>query len=288
MLKTPLITIIEQNLHYIFLQQEAGTKSNVTFSEKSETIENVGDTIKTTKINQKEKDPWSLELFEEKQPITRTDSELSNTSVLITNQGIHLIQQPQTATISEILNKPKLLRKEAKLKRSLSQPQFCNSGKLRKSNILQMGRKLSLTYSNNSLIDTETYESTFYLYSVLWACVVMLFWKNVMLLPLLPVPILFYIIKHLGLYLGLWNYLYEKFLAVFDILSAWCEERHDALVPVPIRGLYKVVHKVNTTLKTGVKGSIDTVASCVVIFGLIVFLICASIFIALQVKIKQR
>lgn len=141
-----------------------------------------------------------------------------------------------------------------------------------------------MSYSNNSLIDTETYESTFYLYSVLWACVVMLFWKNVMLLPLLPVPILFYIIKHIGFYLGLWSYLYEKFHDVFKVLSAWCEQRHDALVPVPIRGLYRVVHKVNTTLKTGVKDSIDTVASCVVIFGLIVFLICASIFIALQVK----
>lgn len=176
-----------------------------------------------------------------------------------------------------------MLGKDARLKRSLSQPQFGNSGKLRKSNILQLGRKLSLSYSNNSLIDTETYESTFYLYSVLWACVVMLFWKNVMLLPLLPVPILFYIIKHIGAYLGLWSYLYERFQGIFKIFSAWCEQRHDALVPVPIRGIYRIIHKVNMTLKTGVKDSIDTVASCVVIFGLIVFLICTSIFIALQV-----
>ncbi|KAJ8945745.1 hypothetical protein NQ318_012067 [Aromia moschata] len=265
------------------IERETGAKPNVVkFSEKPEKIETVGDTISATKTNQKQSDPWSLELFEDKAPITRTDSELSNTSVLITNQGIHLIQQPQSATISEILNKPKLIKTEAKLKRSLSQPQF-HSGKLRKSNILKLSRKLSLSYSNNSLVDSENYESTFYLYSVLWACVIMLFWKNVMLLPLLPVPILFYIVKHLGLYLGLWSYLYEKMSNVVDVISDWCQERHDALVPVPIRGLYRVVHKINTILKTGIKDSIDTVASCVVIFGLIVFLICASIFIVLQI-----
>mgnify|MGYP005983690431 FL=1 len=66
-------------------------------------------------------------------------------------------------------------------------------------------------------------------------------------------------------------------------INDWCNERHDALVPVPIRGLYRVVHKINTFLKTSVKESIDTVASCVVILGLIIFLTCASIFIAVQV-----
>nr|CAI5868777.1 unnamed protein product [Callosobruchus analis] len=73
------------------------------------------------------------------------------------------------------------------------------------------------------------------------------------------------------------------FMDIFHTVKAWCEERHDALVPVPIRGLYRVIHRTNTVLKMSINDSIDTVASCVVIFGLIVFLICASIFIALQI-----
>ncbi|CAH2011236.1 unnamed protein product [Acanthoscelides obtectus] len=184
--------------------------------------------------------------------------------------------------INELL-KPAVRNKDKILKRSISQPQLLKSStKLHKGAILSLGKKLSLSYSNSSLI-SESYGSTFYLYTVLWLCIMMLFWKNTMLLPLLPVPILFYMLKHLGIYLGLWNYLYNKVMDVFRIVKAWCEERHDALVPVPIRGLYRVIHRTNTVLKMSISDSIDTFASLVVILGLIVFLICASIFIALQI-----
>jgi predicted PurR-regulated permease PerM len=226
----------------------------------------VGDRAST---KSKSKDPYSLELFEEDKAdrLKRTDSELSNASVLITNQGIHLISKPQK-----------------ELKRSLSQPQFFSGARLKgRSSLLNLNRRISYKGSTQSLLDTEKYESTFYLYSVLWACVIMLFWKNIILLPLLPLPILLYCIKHAGKYFGLWNWLYERLQNAIIAVNNWCNERHDALVPVPIRGLYRVVHKVNIFMKTSIKESIDTVASCVVIFGLIIFLTCASIFIVFQI-----
>ncbi|XP_072383080.1 transmembrane protein 245 [Diabrotica undecimpunctata] len=165
------------------------------------------------------------------------------------------------------------------LKRSLSQPYFSSKGT--SDSAFKFGRKIG--YSHSSLIDTQTYESNFYLMSVMWACVVMLFWKNIMLLFLLPIPILFYIVKYVGYYIGLWNYMYEKCCDIFEIVASWCHQRHDALVPVPIRGLYHIIHKVNQLLKNAVKDSIDTVASCVVIFGLIIFLACALLFITVQI-----
>lgn len=225
-----------------------------------------------------------MELFEEES--NRPEPTLSNASVLITNQGIHLIQQPKKPTITEILNKPNLPKVPPNLQRSLSQPHFTTSP-LKKTTILKLGRKRSYNYSSTSLIDVEMYESTFYLYSVLWLCVIMIFWKNTMLLPLLPVLILYYGIKHVGIYLGLWSYLYDKCKGAFEAVESWCQQRHDALVPVPIRGLYHIAHKINQLLESAVKGSMDTVASCVVIFGLIVFLICASVFIAFQVSIDN-
>ncbi|XP_057672498.1 transmembrane protein 245 [Diorhabda carinulata] len=172
-----------------------------------------------------------------------------------------------------INQKPKLL------KRSLSQPYF--SSKIIGDSALRFGKKIS--YSHTSLIDTESCSSTFYLITVMWACIVMFFWKNLMFLLLLPFPILYYIIKHLGYYIGLWSYLYEKVCDIFEKIASWCHERHDALVPVPIRGLYNIIHKLNSFLKNAVKNGIDTVASCVVIFGLIIFLICTSVFIAFQI-----
>lgn len=223
-----------------------------------------------------------MELFEEEP--NRPESNLSNASVLITNQGIHLIQEPKKTPISGLSNKSDVTKVIPKLQRSQSQPHFPNV-QIRKDTILKLGRKMSFNYSSTSLIDVEMYESTFYLYSVLWLCVVMIFWKNTMLLPLLPILILYYVIKHVGIYVGLWSYLYENFIGIFEAVQYWCQERHDALVPVPIRGLYHIVHKVNQLIETAIKGSMDTVASCVVIFGLIVFLICASVFIAFQVII---
>ncbi|CAH0550108.1 unnamed protein product [Brassicogethes aeneus] len=223
-----------------------------TSSEIKEDTENIPKIVKFEEVGDstqsKNKDPFSLDLFEEK----------------------NIVQSTPTAI--KVNNK--------KLMRSLSQPQFYNN---KNRGLLRATRKLSLKPSTQSLVDPETYESTFYLYSVLWACVVMIFWKNVILVTLLPIPILFYVVKHLGLYLGLWSWLYNKLEHVFAAFRNWCEDRHDALVPVPIRGLYKIVNKINLAIKNGIKGSIDSVASCVVILGLIVFVTCASIFIALQI-----
>lgn len=219
-------------------------------------------------------DPWSLELFNDNAAAKSQSSEPA-TGLLITNHGIHLVQT------TDSLHKSALKNSRPKFQRSLSQPQFF-ANRFRKSNILNISRKISLNNSNHNIKDIN-YESTFYLYTVMWCCVIMLLWKNIMLLPLLPLPILYYVVKHIGIYLGLWSYLLQKLVLVFNKIIDWCVERHDALVPVPIRGLYKIVHKVNATVKDSIKGSIDTVASCVVIIGLIIFLICASIFTALQI-----
>ncbi|XP_023013732.2 transmembrane protein 245 [Leptinotarsa decemlineata] len=137
--------------------------------------------------------------------------------------------------------------------------------------------------SSGSLVESELYESTFYLFSVLWACIIMLLWKNPMLFLLLPLPIIFYITKLAGTYIGLWEYIEKKYQIIFEVVSIWCWERHDALVPVPIRGLYHVVDKMNVMTKIVIRNSMDTVASMVVISGLIIFLICASVFISLQI-----
>lgn len=223
-----------------------------------------------TKSQKSQKDPWALDLFEEE----KSTSQLSDTSLLINNQGIHVIQKPKHL-------QPFLNAKETKrLKRSLSQPQFHSKPK---TSLINLTRKLSFIDSNKTATDDEKYESTFYLYSIMWACVVMIFWKNSMLIALLPVPILIYVIKHVGYYLSLWSWLNERLTSLLNLLSVWCYERHDALIPVPVRGLYRITDKINNYLKESIKNSIDTVASCVVIFGLIVFLICASIFIVLQV-----
>lgn len=170
-----------------------------------------------------------------------------------------------------------------KFRRSYSQPYV--SGLRSRSGLFNFRKPNYIRSTSKSSKDSQSATSDFYLYSLLWGCGVMLFWKNSMMLPILIIPILIYTVKHLGVYLGLWNWLYGYFVKILEGISNWCIERYDALVPVPVRGLYKVVYKVNEHVRVNLKDSIDTVASCVVILGLLIFVLCASIFIAIQVSI---
>lgn len=215
-------------------------------------------------------DPWTLELFQKN---SASESKDKRTGILITDKGnIHVIKQPESETFTTTFLAPKI-------KRSLSQPSVSSIHRTRYGilNWKQPTNSLRLDKLNES-------NSHFYLYSVLWACIAILFWKNVMLLPILPIPIIIYIVKHFGIYLGVWQWLYGYWKQFSSIFAIWFNDRYDALVPIHIRGLCKVTYNVNYKFKQAIKESIDTVSSCVVIFGLIIFVICASIFIAIQVS----
>lgn len=230
----------------------------------------------------KTNDPWSLELFEKVDIPSKSQTNMSNPSLLITNKGnVHVIH-PQTAApaVTRFLTKDGA---KPPIKRSLSQSQMGVSPYFRyRSGIFNIYRKAESKRPEN-LTDGDEYLSDFYIYSLIWACICMLFWKNVMLLPFLPIPILIYVTKHVGLYLGIWNWLYGYWCLTRDTLHNWCDERSDALLPLPLKGLWNIMGKANTTIKGGIKDSIDTVASCVVIFGLLIFVACASMFIVFQV-----
>lgn len=247
----------------------SGDQSDTKDDNKAVTEEVVKDTEKSDTITDEptsRQDPWSLELFNATNPNFQ-----SNFGTGTAKSGkIQIISQPTAKGL------------EPKITRSLSQPHVNTSPYLRyRSGLFNRYRKPSVKKPETHE-DTQ-YASDFYVYSLIWACIVMLFWKNTMLLPILPIPILIYLIKHVGLYLGIWGTVYNYSCKVREVVVFWCSERADALLPAPIRGLYKATQKVNVTLKNAIKDSIDTVASCVVITALIVFVVCASIFIVFQV-----
>ncbi|KAF5293264.1 hypothetical protein FQR65_LT11004 [Abscondita terminalis] len=233
----------------------------------------------------KKKDPWSLELFDNNTNLNETD-ETSNTDEVIERISTSTAQIPKepsgmSPSMSEIFQKKHRDGNMLKFQRSQSQPHVTNWHT--RSGILNP-RHMRLNKLTRGTKNTQSqYASDFYLYSLIWACLIMLFCKNLMLLPILVIPIVIYIIKHLGIYLGVWHWLYGYWENIYEHFLKWFFERYDALVPIPIRGLLKVLEKCNSNIKHSLRESIDTVASCVVIFGLLVFVMCASIFIAIQI-----
>lgn len=238
----------------------------------SEEVENVEEGTKPDSGDKdggdKTDDIWNLELFENKpksEPAW-SGSDADKTKLRKT------IELPQAVV-------PKTKIHHLKPQRSLSHPSPMSRFARLPPSLLECTRRLSLKP------DPESFASDTYLYIILWACGALIFWKNITLLPLLPLPIIIYIMKHFGIYLGLWQWIGTQFTTLGNTVYDWCAARYDALVPVPIRGLYKISLKMNRCVKDGVRNSIDTVSSVVVILGLIVFMICASVFFAIQVNI---
>nr|XP_003705202.1 PREDICTED: transmembrane protein 245 isoform X1 [Megachile rotundata] len=137
--------------------------------------------------------------------------------------------------------------------------------------------RMSIDMENNE-VDTDKY-----MYGALYACIGMLLWKHRWMIYILIIPIAFYIIKQVGSYFGLWKVINNQCNIVIEIVRNWCMERHQALLPANVRGLYKVGIIIDEKLTKALKASVNSVATIAVIFGLIIFIICTSIFITIQV-----
>ncbi|XP_014472970.1 PREDICTED: transmembrane protein 245 isoform X2 [Dinoponera quadriceps] len=132
-------------------------------------------------------------------------------------------------------------------------------------------------------IQDDKVDTDKYMYAALYACIGMLLWKHLWIMHILVIPVACYIVKQLGGYFGFWETIHRHCDAMAQAAKSWCLERHQALLPSNIRGLYKMLVIVDEKVRDALKGSVDSVATIAVILGLIVFTTCASIFITVQV-----
>ncbi|GAB1868017.1 Transmembrane protein C9orf5 [Camponotus japonicus] len=133
-------------------------------------------------------------------------------------------------------------------------------------------------YMQDDEVDTDKY-----MYGALYACIAMLLWKHMWMSHILVIPLVYYIVKQVGGYFGFWEMIRRRCGSTIQAVRSWCLERHQALIPSNIRGLYKVSIIVDEKLRDALNASVNAVATTSVILGLIVFTTCASIFITIQV-----
>ncbi|XP_076166414.1 transmembrane protein 245 isoform X2 [Ptiloglossa arizonensis] len=132
-------------------------------------------------------------------------------------------------------------------------------------------------------IENEKVDTDKYMYGAFYACIGMLLWKQKWIIYILMISTAFYIIKQLGNYFGLWKMIKNQCNIIMQVIKTWCTERHQALLPANVRGLFKVGIMIDERLTKALKASVDAVATIAVIFGLLIFTTCASIFITIQV-----
>lgn len=132
-------------------------------------------------------------------------------------------------------------------------------------------------------IHKEQQLSNVYLYCLLWACILAQLWPHMWLLHLLPIPVVYIIAKRLGSHFGLWNFIGLKFDGLWKICCQWCEIRRDALVPSPVRGLWRLMAQGDKMITSILEGSIDTFTSIAVILIVFVLTVIGTIFLAVQI-----
>ncbi|CAK1550481.1 unnamed protein product [Leptosia nina] len=141
-------------------------------------------------------------------------------------------------------------------------------------------RSLDENYIRNNFSDDET---ALYFKLLFFGCFCMLIWKHIWLLPITLIFLAIHVIKNLLNFFGVWLFFENHYNNSMVKLSSWWNNRQSALVPGEIRGIRKIMSICNQSVIEMAYDSIDTVSSCIVIVGLILFMIIAIVFICLQI-----
>ncbi|XP_038206565.1 transmembrane protein 245 isoform X2 [Zerene cesonia] len=141
-------------------------------------------------------------------------------------------------------------------------------------------RSLDENYIRNNFSDDET---ALYFKLLFFGCFCMLIWKHIWLLPITLIFLAIHIIKILLNFFGVWLFFENQYNYLMVKINSWWNNRQSALIPGQIRGIRKMLAICNQSIISMAYESVDTVSSCIVIIGLILFVTVATVFICIQI-----
>ncbi|XP_054712364.1 transmembrane protein 245-like isoform X2 [Uloborus diversus] len=125
--------------------------------------------------------------------------------------------------------------------------------------------------------------SNFYLYGLLWACLLAQVWLHPWLFNLLFVPCTYMGLKYAAIKFGAVKFGHEKLGHAFDVFGTTFEQRKDALIPAPLRGLWRIFLLGDRKFLILLDSSIDTFTSIMAIFAVFLFAVIGTIFLSVQI-----
>lgn len=130
---------------------------------------------------------------------------------------------------------------------------------------------------------TEDKMSNFYIYGLLWMCFFVQLYRNMWLCYLMLIPCMYMGLKRAVVKFGVWNFLKEKCQNVLESCHGTFDQRKDALIPAPLRGLWKLLTVGDKKFLELLDGSIDTFTSMMAIFLVFFLAVIGTIFLCVQI-----
>ncbi|XP_046397197.1 transmembrane protein 245 isoform X2 [Ischnura elegans] len=120
------------------------------------------------------------------------------------------------------------------------------------------------------------------IYGVMWACVCVQIFKNPWIIQLLFLPLSLCLLHRTCQYFEVWSWICTQVQPITDPICNWYKTREEAIVPLPVKGLYKLTFLLNSKVTMSLLQGVDAAASMTVMFALIFFGLTAFIFFVVQ------
>ncbi|KAF0304956.1 Transmembrane protein 245 [Amphibalanus amphitrite] len=124
--------------------------------------------------------------------------------------------------------------------------------------------------------------TTTYITAVAYCCLVVVVWQRIWLLSMLPIVIVYYFFKRIVI--NFWQSGgQDSLITALQPALAWLQERREGIMPLPVRGVWKLILRGNGHVIAGVQGSVDAVVTVLVMLGALFFVSFAAVFAAVQI-----